>query len=90
MNYPMATATSLHIALPPQMRRHVERQTKAQSYSTKSDYIQHLIREDMRQAEVRKLERLLLEGLASEEKEYTAKEWHALGERIVASVTPGR
>ncbi len=81
----MATATSLHIALPQKMRGHIERQVERESYSTKSDYVQHLIREDMKNAERAKLEQMLLSGLASGRKEYTKKEWADLGKRLVAS-----
>ncbi len=48
MNMP---AKSLHVTLPEKLREFVELQTQKTGYSTKSDYIQQLVRQDMKRWE---------------------------------------
>ncbi|MGH9663052.1 MAG: ribbon-helix-helix domain-containing protein, partial [Bryobacteraceae bacterium] len=56
--------TSMNISLPEDLRRFAEAQTK-RGYSTPSEYIRELIREDQKRKAKEKLDALLLEGLAS-------------------------
>lgn len=56
--------TSLNISLPEELRTYVEKQVK-NGYSTPSEYVRSLIREDRRQKAQEKVDRLLLEGLGS-------------------------
>jgi antitoxin ParD1/3/4 len=58
-------ATSLNISLPQALKEYVELQLKERGYSTASEYMRELIREDQRRRAIEKLERLALEGLAS-------------------------
>jgi antitoxin ParD1/3/4 len=58
-------ATSLNVSLPQDLREYIEALIKEQGYSTASEYLRELIRNDQRRRAVEKLERLLLEGAAS-------------------------
>ncbi len=77
---------SLHISLPEKLRQFVELQTKNAGFGTKSDYVQQLIRKDMKRREQERLKNLLLESLASDRKEYTEKEWSTFRNQIKKSV----
>jgi len=77
-------AQSLHVTLPPLLKRFVEKQVKTFGYGTKSDYIQELVRNEMKKKEEEKLERMLLEGLASGSKEYSEKEWKKFRKELLA------
>ena len=68
--------TTLNISLPDSMRAYIEEQTKAEAYSTASEYIRALIRADQKRSAQERLEALLLEGLESGEAgKMTAKDW---------------
>jgi antitoxin ParD1/3/4 len=56
--------TSMNISLPEELKKYVEAQTKA-GYSTPSEYLRELIREDQKRRAQQRLEELLLEGLNS-------------------------
>lgn len=58
----MATKT-MNISLPDSMRFFVEERIESGGYSTVSEYIRELIRQDQKQKEQEKLESLLLESL---------------------------
>jgi antitoxin ParD1/3/4 len=58
--------TSMNISLPDELKRYVEAQTKA-GYSTPSEYVRELIREDQKRRAQQRLEDLLFEGLGSGE-----------------------
>lgn len=59
--------TSLNVSLPKSLKEHVQRQVKAGSYSTPSEYVRALLREDQKRKAEQKLEALLVEGLNSGE-----------------------
>ena len=58
--------TSMNISLPDESKQYVEAQTKS-GYSTPSEYVRELIREDQKRRAQQQLEQLLLEGLNSGE-----------------------
>ncbi len=68
---------TLNISLPQGMKDFVEQQVhKDDDYSSVSDYVRALIREDQKRETEDKLEALLLEGLDSgDSKEMTQKDW---------------
>ena len=67
---------SINISLPEEMRIYVEEQVASGDYSTTSEYIRQLIRQDRQQKAEKQLEQLLLEGLNSgEATPMTAKDW---------------
>lgn len=59
--------TSLNVSLPKSLKEHVERQVREGGYSTPSEYVRELLREDRKQKAGQELEALLLEGLQSGE-----------------------
>ncbi len=61
----MMDATSLNISLPKVLKNYVEVQLKERGYSTASEYVRELIREDQRRRAIEKLEIMALEGAAS-------------------------
>jgi antitoxin ParD1/3/4 len=61
----MSTAT-MNISLPDSLKEYVKERVEKEHYSTPSDYVRSLIREDQKQHEEGEhLEQLLLEGLRS-------------------------
>jgi antitoxin ParD1/3/4 len=61
----MANLTSLNISLPRSLKDYVEGRVKEGSFSTPSEYLRSLLREDLRRNAQEKLEAALLEGLSS-------------------------
>ena len=55
--------TTLNISLPEQMRAFIESQVSRGLYSTASDYIRDLIRDDQKRKDQERLESLLLDAL---------------------------
>ena len=56
--------SSMNISLPQELKDYIETQTKA-GYSTPSEYVRELIREDQKRRAKERLNALLLEGLDS-------------------------
>ena len=56
---------SLNISLPQSLKDYVEGQVQASGYSTPSEYVRELLRQDQQRRAEQKLEALLLEGLNS-------------------------
>ena len=67
--------STMNISLPDPMRSFVEEQVKQKGYSTASEYIRHLIRQEQENLENKRVETLLLEGLDSGEKIEISDEW---------------
>ena len=66
---------SLNVSMPDDLRQFVDKRTKDGQFSTPTEYVRHLIREDQkRQAEAR-IERLLLDGLDSSDFEKATPEF---------------
>ncbi len=59
--------TSLNISLPKPMKQYVEAQVNTGSYSTPSEYLRTLIREDQSKKERDRIEAMLLESVNSGE-----------------------
>ena len=57
--------TTLNISLPDSMRAFVEQKVSQGAYSTASEYIRQLVRDDQKHAAQERLEVLLLEGIES-------------------------
>lgn len=57
--------TSLNVSLPKALKDYVENQVSEGGYSTPSEYVRALIREDHKRRAQEKLEGLLVEGLDS-------------------------
>ena len=67
--------TTLNISLPESMRDFISEQVAKGGYSTASEYIRHLIRQELEQVAKTKIEILLLEGLDSGESIEITDEW---------------
>lgn len=67
--------TTLNISLPDTMREFIDRQIKTKGYSTASEYIRYLIRQEQEKEEQKRIETLLLEGLDSGEQIEITEEW---------------
>lgn len=63
----MGNLTSLNISLPRSLKDYVEGRVKEGSFSTPSEYMRALLREDLKRNAREKLEAALLEGLGSGE-----------------------
>lgn len=76
--------TSMNISLPDELKDYIEEQSKA-GYSTPSEYLRVLIRQDRKQRAKEKLESMLLDGLDSGEPTVAdEKFWNDLkGEALV-------
>ncbi len=59
--------SSLNISLPKTLREYVEGQVENNGYTTPSEYVRTLIREDQKRKAIERSEGLLLEGIASGE-----------------------
>ena len=75
--------TTLNISLPDSMRAFIEQKVAQGGYSTASEYIRQLVREDQKHAAQQRLEALLLEGLDSgPSREMTRDDWEELRRRV--------
>jgi antitoxin ParD1/3/4 len=80
----MSTAT-MNISLPDSLKEYVKGRANEGRYSTPSDYVRSLIREDQKKRDKKHLEQMLLEGVRSGRGvEIGAKEWDTFLERIHA------
>jgi antitoxin ParD1/3/4 len=69
---------TMNISLPEPLRDFVETQIASGRYSSVSEYIRALIREDEKRNAKERLEALLLEGLESEETELTRQDFEEI------------
>lgn len=79
--------TTMNISLPDSMRNFIEEKIAQEGYSTVSEYIRQLIREDQKRSNQQRLEALLLEGLDSgapieATEEWWKRKWIALQEKL--------
>jgi antitoxin ParD1/3/4 len=73
--------TTINISLPESMREFVNQQVAQGGFSTVSEYVRQLIREEQKHAAQKKIEALLLEGLNSGEPIEVTDEWWRNKER---------
>jgi len=74
--------TTLNISLPDAMREFIESRVTEGGFSTASEYIRELIREDQKRKAKEKVDALLLEGLRSEASDMTREDWEELKRRV--------
>jgi antitoxin ParD1/3/4 len=75
--------TTLNISLPDSMRAFIEQKVADGNFSTASEYIRQLVRDDQKRAAQEQLENLLMEGLKSGPGiEMTADHWEELKRRV--------
>lgn len=69
---------SMNISLPDPLKQFVDGQIASGRYSSVSEYVRELIREDERRKAGEALETLLLQGLQSKESPFTPDDWKAI------------
>jgi antitoxin ParD1/3/4 len=72
---------SMNISLPDPLKQFVDEQISSGRYSSVSEYVRELIREDEKRKAQQHLEGLLLEGLNSKAGRMTSKDWEELKQR---------
>jgi antitoxin ParD1/3/4 len=77
---------SMNISLPDPLKQFVDGQIAAGRYSSVSEYVRELIRDDEKRKAQDQLEALLLEGLRGEETPLTRDDWKAIREEAIAQV----
>ena len=76
----------MNVSLPEELKEYVEARTKT-GYSTPSEYVRELIREDQKRLAKEKLDALLLEGLSSGDSlPADAKFWNELKKEALAKL----
>jgi antitoxin ParD1/3/4 len=69
---------TMNISLPDPLKQFVDQQIAAGRYSSVSEYMRELIREDEKRKAEERLESLLLEGLQGAESALTRDDWKAI------------
>jgi len=81
-----ARMQTMNISLPEPLKEFVDRQIAAGRYSSVSEYIRELIRNDEKQKAEEHLAALLREGLQSKETALTGDDWKAIRAEAFARV----
>ena len=74
--------TTLNISLPDDLKEAVESEVSRAGYSSASEYVRRLIREDQIRRAREELEAKLLEGLKGPAKELTERDWAAIRQEV--------
>jgi antitoxin ParD1/3/4 len=82
--------TSLNVSLPKVLKDYIERQVSEGGFSTPSEYVRALIREDQKRRAQEKLEALLAEGLKSGESAEAGPGYWAAKRRALAAGRPNK
>ena len=77
---------SMNISLPEPLKQFVDDQIAAGRYSSVSEYVRELIRDDEKRKAEDRLEALLLEGLEGDESPLTREDWAAIRRDALARV----
>ena len=77
---------SMNISLPEPLKQFVEGQIASGRYSSISEYVRELIREDEKRKAEERLEALLVEGLEGKEATLTRKDWKDIRKEALAQV----
>lgn len=77
---------SMNISLPDPLKQFVDSQISTGRYSSASEYVRELIRNDEKRKAEEDLEAKLLEGLSGAETALTAADWSAIRKEALAKV----
>ena len=77
---------TMNISLPEPLKEFVDSQIASGRYSSVSEYVRELIREDEKRKAEDRLEALLLEGLASKESPLTHQDFEDIRKEALAKV----
>ncbi len=72
-----ATTTTVNISMPEVIRQVMKNRMAASGYENASEYVRHLIREDLKRAEEEKLDAMLIEAEQTGETHVADKAWWA-------------
>lgn len=75
---------TMNISLPEPLKEFVDHQISEGRYSSVSEYVRELIREDEKRKAEARLEALLLEGLETEETELTPQDFDSIRKQALA------
>lgn len=81
---------SMNISLPEPLKDFVDGQIASGRYSSASEYVRELIREDEKRKAEERLESLLLEGLSGDESKLTRKDFAEIRAEALALVRKKR
>jgi antitoxin ParD1/3/4 len=81
-----ARMQTMNISLPETLKDFVDQQIAAGRYSTASEYVRELIRNDEKQKPEEQLSTLLRKGLQSKETKLTREDWKAIRAEAMARV----
>lgn len=77
---------TMNISLPDVLKSFVDQQITLGRYSTASEYVRELIREDEKRKAEKHFEALLLEGIQSEETPLTPQDWADIRKEAMARI----
>jgi antitoxin ParD1/3/4 len=77
---------TMNISLPDPLKEFVDHQIAEGRYSSVSEYIRDLIRDDEKRKAEERLEALLLEGLESQDSELTRRDFDAIRKEAMAQL----
>jgi antitoxin ParD1/3/4 len=83
---PAHTMQTMNISLPDLLKNFVDQQITRGRYSSASEYVRELIREDEKRKAGEQLEALLLEGMQSEESPLTRQDWVDIRKEAMARI----
>jgi antitoxin ParD1/3/4 len=75
---------SMNISLPEPLKRFVDELIAAGRFSSASEYVRALIREDEKRRAQERLDALLLEGLEGEDSPLTSEDWASIRNEALA------
>ncbi len=81
-----APMQSMNISIPEPLKRFVDGQIEQGRYSSVSEYMRELIRDDEKRKAHEQLEALLLEGLLGEVQAMTSEDWTAIRKDALATL----
>ena len=82
----MLVMQTMNISLPDPLKKYVDAQISSGRYSSVSEYIRVLIREDEKHKAEERLQALLMEGLAGEETELTRHDFEDIRKDALARI----
>jgi len=72
----------MNISLPPALKEYVDDQVNTGNFSTVSEYIRQLIREDQKRTEREDIDRKLIEAIDGGTTPLTAEDWQQVREEV--------
>jgi antitoxin ParD1/3/4 len=77
---------TMNISLPETLKEFIDRQVASGRYSSASEYVRELVREDEKRQAQERLEAMLLEGLNSEASAMWPKDWERIRRKGLSTI----